>query len=226
MLANHGRPSSRRAVAARRRPWLYAAVPSLFLQGAWLGFTAAASPGPLQAYLLAQSVRNGAARTVPVACVPLVTDPPLIAIVLAVLAQVPAGLLRALGILGGAVVLWLGAGALRAALARPAKAAARPPPAGFVRALAVNFTNPNAWLWWSTAAGPILVSAWHASALSAAAFLAGFYLLLVGGNVLFVLLASRLAGAGPGVARALGLASGVALVAFGIWRLAGGLLST
>jgi threonine/homoserine/homoserine lactone efflux protein len=196
----------------------------LFLEGAWLGLSAAAAPGPLQAYLLAQSVRNGAARTLPVACVPLVTDPPLIAVVLAVLAQVPAGFVAGLGIVGGAVVLWLGAGALRAAFAPPAPPAARPPPAGFVRALLVNFTNPNAWLWWSGAAGPILVSAWRASPLDAAAFLAGFYLLLLGGNLLFVLLASRLAGAGPGVARALGAVSGVALVLFGGWRLARGLL--
>jgi threonine/homoserine/homoserine lactone efflux protein len=197
---------------------------SLFLEGAWLGLSAAAAPGPLQAYLLAQSVRNGAARTLPVACVPLVTHPPLIAIVLAVRAPVPSGLLRGLGILGGLVVLWLGAGTLRAAWAPPAPRAGPAPPAVFVRALVVNFTNPNAWLWWSGAAGPILASAWRASPLSAAAFLAGFYVSLVGGNVLFVLLASRLAGAGPGVARALGAVSGVALVVFGGWRLALGLL--
>lgn len=196
----------------------------LFLEGAWLGLSAAAAPGPLQAYLLAQSVRNGAARTLPVACAPLATDPPLIAIVLAVLAQLPPGFLRALGIVGGLVVLWLGAGALRAARAPPAPPAARPPPSGFARALLVNFTNPNAWLWWSTAAGPILAAAWRASPLSAAAFLAGFYLLLLGGNALFVLLAARLAGAGPGVARALGAVSGVALLLFGGWRLARGVL--
>jgi threonine/homoserine/homoserine lactone efflux protein len=199
-------------------------VLSLFLQGSWLGGSAAAAPGPLQAYLLAQSVRNGAARTVPVACVPLVTDPPLIAIVLAVLAQVPAGFLRGLGLVGGVVVLWLGVGTLRAAFAPPVSPAAGPPPAGFVRAIVVNFTNPNAWLWWSTAAGPILVSAWQTSAPSALAFLAGFYLLLLGGNLLFVFLASRLAGAGPGVARALGMVSGLALVLFGGWRLARSLL--
>ncbi len=196
----------------------------LFLAGAWLGLSAAAAPGPLQAYLLAQSVRNGAARTLPVACVPLVTDPPLIAVVLAVLAQLPPGFLRGLGILGGLVVLWLGAGALRAAFGAPAPAPAGAPPAGFVRALLVNFTNPNAWLWWSTAAGPILVSAWQTSPLSAAAFLAGFYLLLVGGNLLFVLLASRVAGAGPGFARVLGALSGLALVLFGGWRIARALL--
>jgi threonine/homoserine/homoserine lactone efflux protein len=197
---------------------------AVFLEGAWLGLSAAAAPGPFQAYLLGQSVRNGAARTLPVAFVPLATDPPVIAVVLAVLAQVPAGLVRALGILGGAVVLWLGVGALRAAWAPPPAAQARPPPAGFVRAFAVNFTNPNVWIWWSGAAGPILVSAWRESPWRASAFLAGFYLLLLGGSVLFVLLAARMARAGPGVARALGGLSGAALVLFGAWRLGRGLL--
>jgi threonine/homoserine/homoserine lactone efflux protein len=207
----------------------------LFLQGAWLGLSAAAAPGPLQAYLLAQSARNGAARTLPLVCVPLVTDPPLIAIVLAVLAQVPAGLLRALGIAGGAIVLWLGIGALAAARrARGARGEApgasgppaegRAPPKGFVRAMALNFTNPNAWLWWSGAAGPILAAAWRASPLEAGAFLGGFYLLLLAGNATVVLLSARIARAGPAVARGLGALSGAALVAFGTWQLAKGLL--
>jgi threonine/homoserine/homoserine lactone efflux protein len=197
---------------------------ALFLEGAALGFSAAAQPGPLQAYLLAQSARNGAARTVPVALVPLVTDPPLIAVVLAVLAQVPPGFVRALGVAGGALVMWLGVGALRAARTRPAGPPGRTPPVGFVRGLLVNVTNPNAWLYWSVAAGPILAAAWRDSPLHALAFLAGFYLLLVGGNVALVLLAARAARAGPRLARALGIASGVALVAFGAWRIGRGLL--
>jgi threonine/homoserine/homoserine lactone efflux protein len=201
----------------------------LFLQGAWLGLSAAAAPGPLQAYLLAQSARNGAARTLPVAGVPLVTDPPLIAIVLAALAQVPAGLLRALGIAGGAIVLWLGVGAARAAARPPradagAEAGGRPPPKGFVRAMFLNFTNPSAWLWWSGAAGPVLVSAWRVTPLHAAAFLGGFYLLLLAGNSTVVLLAARLARAGPAVARGLGALSAAALLAFGAFQLARGIL--
>jgi threonine/homoserine/homoserine lactone efflux protein len=95
---------------------------------------------------------------------------------------------------------------------------------GFVRGMLVNLLNPNAWLWWSLAAGPILASAWRASPARAAAFLAGFYLLLVGGNVAFVLLAGRAARAGPRLARALALASGVALVLFGAWRIAMGVV--
>lgn len=196
----------------------------LFVEGAALGFSAAAQPGPLQAYLLAQSARNGAARTFPVALVPLATDPPLIAVVVAVLAHVPAGFVRALGIAGGALVVGLGVGALRAARAGAPAVAGRGPPAGIVRALLVNLTNPNAWLFWSLVGGPILADAWRASPARALAFLAGFYLLLVGGNLLLVAAAGRVARAGPGAAHVLGAASGAALVAIGTWRVATGIL--
>ncbi len=195
---------------------------ALFLEGLTLGFSAAAQPGPFQAYLVAQSIRNGAGRTLPVTLVPLVSDPPVIAIVLAVLAQVPFGLLRALQIAGGAVALWLGAGALRGA-ARAALAAEGAAPRGFLRAVAVNFTNPNAWMFWSLFGGPILAEAWHASPPRSLAFLGGFYLLLVGGNVALVFLAGQASRLGPWFARGLAAASGVALAAFGAWQVGRGI---
>lgn len=198
---------------------------ALFLQGLTLGFSAAAQPGPFQAYLLAQSLRNGAGRTLPVALVPLVSDPPMIAIVLAVLAQVPAGLLRALHVAGGAIVLWLGAGTLRA-VRRARAAEARGDagsPRGFWRAVLVNLTNPNAWIGWSVVMGPIASTAWRTSPARALAFVAGFYLFLVGGNALLVLLAARASRLGPGFARGLAIASGLALVAFGLWQVGRGI---
>jgi threonine/homoserine/homoserine lactone efflux protein len=196
---------------------------ALFLTGMTLGFSAAAQPGPFQAYLLAQSARNGVSRTLPVALVPLVSDPPVIAVVLALLATVPAGFVRALQLAGGIVVLALGAGALRVALSSAPAAAPRAPPRGFVRALLVNVTNPNAWIFWSLVGGPILAEAFRASAARASLFLAGFYLLLVGGNALLVLLAGEAARLGPRFARGLGLASGLALVLFGLWQVGRGL---
>jgi len=198
----------------------------LFLKGLALGFSAAAQPGPFQAYLLAQSIRNGAARTLPVVLVPLVSDPPVIGAVLAVLAQLPAGFLRGLQIAGGAVVLWLGAGTLRALARPPAGGPARGPPRGFLRAVVVNFTNPNVWIFWSLVGGPILAEAWHAAPARAALFLAGFYLLLVGGNAALVLLAAQASRLGPRFARGLGAASGIALVLFGTWQVGRGIAGT
>ena len=196
---------------------------ALFLKGLALGFSAAAQPGPFQAYLLAQSLRNGAPRTLPVVLVPLVSDPPVIAAVLAVLAQVPAGFLRVLQIAGGAVVLWLGAGALRAAARPPAPDPAHAPPRGFVRAVFVNFTNPNAWIFWSLVGGPILAEAWRGAPSRALAFLSGFYLLLLGGNAAIVLGFGAAGRLGPRAARTLGLLSGAALLAFGFWQVGRGL---
>lgn len=196
----------------------------LFVKGLTLGFGAAAQPGPFQAYLLAQSVRNGAARTLPVALVPLVSDPPVVAVVLALLAQVPAGLLRVIQIAGGAFVVWLGGGAVRAAFAPPAAGTpGHGPPRGFLRATLVNLTNPNAWLFWSLVGGPILAEAWRDAPARGVVFLAGFYLLLVGGNVLLVLLAGQAARLGAGFGRGLGLASGAALAAFGLWQIGRGI---
>jgi threonine/homoserine/homoserine lactone efflux protein len=193
----------------------------LFAQGAALGFYAAASPGPFQAYLLAQSARNGAGRTLPVVLVPLASDPPVIAVVLLALAQVPSGLLRALQIAGGLLVLWLAVASLRA-LRRPAEAGAPEPHRGFVRGALLNFTNPNAWMFWSLVGGPILAQAWRIGPGRALAFLAGFYGFLVVGNAALVVVAGSASRLGPGFARALGLVSAAALFAFGAWQVSRG----
>lgn len=196
---------------------------ALFLRGLALGFGAAAQPGPFQAYLLAQSLRNGAARTLSVALVPLVSDPPVIAVVLAVLSQVPAGLLRVLQICGGAVVLWLGVGALRAATSAAPPEEERAPPRGFARAAVLNFTNPNAWIFWSLVGGPILAQAWREAPARGLAFLAGFYLLLVGGNVALVLAAGQAGRLGARFTRALALASGLVLSGLGLLQVGRGI---
>ncbi|HSN14647.1 MAG TPA: LysE family transporter [Anaeromyxobacteraceae bacterium] len=196
----------------------------LFLQGLGLGFSAAAQPGPFQAYLLAQSSRNGPVRTMPIALVPLVSDPAVIAVVLAVLAQVPAGFVRALQVAGGLLLLWLAAGALRAARTGGAAATAgREAPRGFWRAVLVNFTNPNAWMFWSLVGGPVVAQAWRTSPPRAAAFFAGFYLLLTGGNVALVALAGGIGRLGPSFSRALGALSGVALLGLGVWQIGRGI---
>lgn len=194
----------------------------LFLQGAMLGLSSAAAPGPFQAYLMAQALRNGAARSAPLALVPLLSDPPVIAIVLLALAQLPQGLLRGLQLVGGLFVLWLAAGAFRAARAPAAPAPGRAPPRGLLRAALLNFTNPNAWIFWSAVGGPVLAEAWQVEPARALAFLAGFYALLTAGNAALLALFGSARRLGPGFTRRLGLVSAAALAAFGVWQLGRG----
>jgi threonine/homoserine/homoserine lactone efflux protein len=203
----------------------------IFLEGGWLGLGAAAQPGPFQAYLLGQAAREGPARALPLALVPLASDAPIVATTLAVLTQLPLGAVRALQVGGGAFVAWLGASALRGAIRpRPAAAGAagapaHPAPRGFWRATVVNLTNPNAWTFWAGVGGPTLARAWRADPAEALLFLAGFYGLLLGGNAALVLAFGGAGRLGPGASRALGALSGAALVAFGAWQVGRGVLA-
>jgi len=198
-----------------------------FVQGVALGFSASASPGPFQAFLLAQALANGALRSLPLALAPLASDGPIIALVLLVLARAPEGLLRALQILGGLFLLWIARGTFRALLAPvppdgPVPPAEGPAP-GFARAVAMNALSPGPWIFWSTVSGPILVESWRASPASALSFLAGFYLLLCGGNAALVLLFSGARRLGPGPTRVLTAASASVLAGFGLWQIARGI---
>lgn len=195
-----------------------------FTQGAALGLSGALSPGPLQAYMLAQAAKRGPWRTLPIALVPLVTDPVIIATVLAVLSRVPPAFLRAMHVGGGAFVIWLGLSGLRA-LRRPAAGGppTHEPPVGFVRAALVNLTNPNAWIWWSVAGGAALTSAWKASPAQGLAYLGGFYLSLVGGNALLIVLFGEVGRLGPRAGRVMTGLSALLLLIFGGFQLVKGI---
>jgi threonine/homoserine/homoserine lactone efflux protein len=185
-------------------------------QGGVLGLSAAATPGAFQATLVARSVRTGPLRALPLAFIPIVTDPLVIAVVLAALAQVPPAFLRLLTAAGVAVILWIAAGTLRAAWRGAAATAGAP--RGFLQAALVNLTTPGAWLFWSLVGGPILTADWRAGGARALAFLGSFYACIVAGNGLLVILAGGIARAGPRAARALGWASGLVLLGYAAWQ--------
>jgi threonine/homoserine/homoserine lactone efflux protein len=199
------------------------AIFALFTRGAALGFSAAASPGPFQAYLLSRAARSGIGGALPLALAPLLSDGPVVAVVLLALSTAPAWLLRGLGIGGGAFLLWMAWGAARS-LREPVAAAttSREGTGGsLLRAAVVNAAGPGPWVFWSTVCGPILVEAWRAAPSSGLAFLAGFYAMLVGGNAAVVVVSGLAGRAGPRAARALGVASAALLAVLGavqLWR--------
>jgi threonine/homoserine/homoserine lactone efflux protein len=78
-----------------------------WVSGLSLGLSAAASPGPYQAYVIGLALRSGWRRALPAAFAPLVTDGPIIALVLLVLTSVPPMFLRVIQVVGGVFVLYL-----------------------------------------------------------------------------------------------------------------------
>lgn len=189
-------------------------------RGAVLGLSAAAAPGPFQAVLVARSLRTGPWRALPLALVPVSSDPVAITTVLLVLTQLPPGFLRGITALGAGIVLWMAVATLRAAVrGNQAGAGDEQVSRGFLAAAAVNVTNPNAWIFWSGVGGPLIASAWRHDPARAVAFVVSFFACLTAGNAALALLAGGIARAGGRAARGLGFASGVALLGFGAWQL-------
>jgi threonine/homoserine/homoserine lactone efflux protein len=195
------------------------------VQGLTYGFAAGVQPGTFQTYLITQALRNGWRRTLPSVFAPLISDGPIIALVLLVLSQVPPGLVRALQLAGGLFVLYLAAGAFRAWR----NYAGRQPDqsqrvrTGVFRAVAVNFLNPAPYLFWSLVTGPLLVSGWRASPANGVGLLAGFYGALFASLAGITLLFTGARRLGPVVTRSLLGLSALVLAGFGCFQLWQGL---
>lgn len=195
------------------------------LSGLILGLPAAAQPGPFQAYLLAQTMKNGWRRTLPAALGPLLSDGPIILLVVLVLTQLPGWFLRGVRVAGGFFLLYLAWGAYRAfrkadfSAPEPEDAAQQ----SLLEAAAINALSPGPYLFWGLAAGPILLEAWRRSIAHGASFLLGFYGTLIGGFVLFIVLFATARRLGPQVSRWLTAFSALALMLFGFYQLWQGL---
>jgi len=192
------------------------------LQGLGYGGAAAAQPGPFQAYLLSQTLKNGLRSTLVAALAPLMSDGPIVLLVLLVLTQVPDWFVSALRFGGGFFLLFLAYRAFRASQAMADTAV--PLPATQKRqsireAALMNMLSPNAYLFWSTIAGPIFLEGWRQAPSHGLAFMLGFYGALIGGFMSFVVLFGVLGQASPRLNRVLGTVSAVALFGFGLYQI-------
>jgi threonine/homoserine/homoserine lactone efflux protein len=196
--------------------WIY------FLQGLVLGGTAAAQPGPFQAYLLAQTMQNGWRRTLGAAFAPLISDGPIIVLVLLVLTQTPAWLLTGLQLVGGVFLIYLAWGAFRAfrqADVVSDTAVAPTQRTNIFYAALMNALSPGPYIFWATVTGPILLAGWRQSAGHSASFLLGFYGTLIGGFMLFIALFAVARRLDPQVTRWLTAVSAIALLLFALYQL-------
>jgi len=196
-----------------------------FLLGSLYAFAAAVQPGPFQAYLISQSLAHGWRRTVLAAFAPLLSDGPIIVLVLFILSTLPSWLMHALQFAGGLFLIYLAAGAYqtwRHFNERRDEAV----PSGrqnLLKAATVNLLNPNPYLGWGLVMGPLLLKGWRESPGNGVALLVGFYgstIVLTAGIVILFSAARSL---GPRVNRVLVGVSAIALAGFGLYQLWQGL---
>jgi threonine/homoserine/homoserine lactone efflux protein len=131
-----------------------------------------------------------------VAVAPLVTDAFIILVATLLVRSVPVWAQVLLATFGGCFLLYLGYETLRSA--RHAELSvqneSKPARVDLGRGIVVNALSPHPWLFWITIGAPILVTAARTSPASAAAFLVGFYLVLVGTKVALAAAVARARG--------------------------------
>lgn len=154
------------------------------LLGITLGFGAGISPGPLLTLVVTTTLERGFGAGLRVALAPMLTDAPIVALVLLTLNMLPAWAVTALSVAGGLFVIYLGVETLRSApTAILSVQTDAPGRQDLLRGALVNMLSPHPWLFWIGVGGPLLLTAWGHSLWHGLAFLLGFYSLLIGSKI-------------------------------------------
>ena len=194
--------------------------PYLF-QGILFGFAAAAQPGPLQTYIISQSLAKGWKKSLPAAFAPLVSDGPIIALCLLVLSQVPEWFQKFLYIAGGLFVLYLAYGAYKSwknftSSTQNAEAGIQQ---SVLKTALVNVLSPGPYIFWSLITGPILIAGWRETPIFGITFLLGFYSTFILLLMLIIVVFGAMHNLGEKVQRALLGISALALFCFGLYQI-------
>jgi threonine/homoserine/homoserine lactone efflux protein len=189
--------------------------------GMTYALASAVQPGPLLTYLISQTLTIGWRRALPAAFAPLLSDGPIILLVLIVLSQLSTWLVRVLQFSGGAFLLVLAFGALKtwrnynAAIAPNVLSSKQT----LFKAATVNLLNPAPYLGWSLVMGPLLLRGWRDTPMNGIALLLGFYVTLILVTLGIMLIFAAAQPLGPRVNRALIGISAIALTLFGLYEI-------
>jgi threonine/homoserine/homoserine lactone efflux protein len=185
-------------------------------------FACAVQPGPLLAFLVSQTLRLGWRHTLPAAFSPILSDIPIVIVVLLALSRLPAWFGRVLQIAGGLLLLYLAWQAYRRwrRYEAPSEAVKQESiPSGVLQAALVNILNPGPYLGWGLILGPLVLKAWREAPVNAFALVGTFYTTMVVSLAGIIALFGLTKNLGPRIVRRLVAVSVVGLAAFGCYQL-------
>jgi threonine/homoserine/homoserine lactone efflux protein len=196
---------------------MHTLIPFL-IQGASLGLSASISPGPLLFYLISQSLFGGWKRGATVAIAPLISDAPLIIVIVVLLDQLPPLFHRLISLLGGIYLLYL---AWKLFLKWRQKYSLQldesaKPYQNLGRAILVNYLSPGPYLFWTLVNGPLLLQALRISIIHGIGFLVSFYGLFIVCMIILAAIISQVRRFGQRLVMALTLSSVIIMNIFGI----------
>jgi len=195
--------------------------------GITYAFAAAIQPGPFQTFIISKTLENGWKRTLPAALAPVLSDGPIIVLVLFILTNIPPMFLRFLQIGGGLLLLYLAYNSFRSFINfdKIKKPEENKSDSTLFKAVLVNILNPAPYIGWSLIMGPMFIKGYRESAINGIVLIAGFYITIVICQAGIILLFGLAKNLGPKVTRiTLGIAS-IGLAGFGVYLLWQGVFS-
>ena len=201
-------------------------IVSYLVQGLTLGLVVA-TPGPFQAYVVSRSLEVGWKRTLPASFAPLLSDGPIILLMVLILSQAPSWMLVGLRVAGGLYILWLAVSSLRSARNLEAEIPedATAAPRTLAKAAMINILNPNPYIFWGTVGARTLLEGWRSAPTAGIGFIAGFYATAITSLATIIVIFGAARQLGPRIARILAVISSIALLGFGLFQLGTGIVA-
>ena len=194
---------------------------SYLIFGITYAFAAAVQPGPLLTYIISQTLKKGWRSTLPAAFAPVISDIPILILILFLLSTMPDSFIFILRIGGGLFLLYLGFRAFKSWQAFDADQTIlnESGQQTLFNAVFVNLLNPAPYLGWSLILGPIFIEGWKLAPINGIAMVIGFYvtmILTLAGIIILFGFARKM---GSKVSKILIGLSSIVLFAFGIYQL-------
>ena len=192
-------------------------------QGIVWGFVAGILPGPLIAFFVSQSIATGWRRTLPVVLAPVISDIPIIALVFLLLTQLSDNetFIIAVDLIGGLFILYLAYDLFKSSQ-QSVELADIPTDAvnqNLIKAVMINFLNPNPYIFWGVIAGPVVIEGWSKSPLYGLSYVGGFYGVMLSLFVGWIVFAGQARNLSPKAIQRLNQILAVLLLLFGCWQL-------
>jgi len=162
--------------------------------GIILGLAAGFSPGPLLTLVISETLQGDIKSGVKVAIAPIITDIPIILLTLLLSTQLSRfqPILGVFSILGGFFVVFLGVQCLRTKGVELDLQNVKS--RSLIKGIVVNLLSPHPYLFWFSVGAPIVTRAMSVNTFFPVAFIAGFYICLVGSKILLAALVGRYRG--------------------------------
>jgi threonine/homoserine/homoserine lactone efflux protein len=164
---------------------------TFLVSGMIFGLTSGISPGPLLTLVISETLKNGSSGGMKVAVAPLITDIPIVIVTFLILSRL-SDFDFAIGLISISGAVFIGYLAYENLFTKDVEFDIRDlNPQSLRKGVITNFLNPHPYLFWFTVGAPTVLKAMGVGVYSAAAFVSGFYVFLVGSKILVAIITEK-----------------------------------